>query len=58
MSRKGENIYKRKDNRWEGRYIKYYNENRKPIYGYVYSKSYKETKQKLLECKMNVKKIV
>lgn len=22
MSRKGENIYKRKDGRWEGRYIK------------------------------------
>lgn len=22
MSRKGENIYKRKDGRWEGRYVK------------------------------------
>ena len=24
MSKKGENIYKRKDGRWEGRYIKLY----------------------------------
>ena len=24
MSRRGENIYKRKDGRWEGRYIKGY----------------------------------
>lgn len=30
MSKKGENIYKRKDGRWEGRYIKYYDENSKP----------------------------
>ena len=26
MPRKGENIYKRKDGRWEGRYIKSYND--------------------------------
>ncbi len=24
MPRKGENIYKRKDNRWEGRYLDWY----------------------------------
>ena len=27
MPRKGENIYKRKDGRWEGRYIGCYDEN-------------------------------
>lgn len=29
MPRKGENIYKRKDGRWEGRYIGCYDENHK-----------------------------
>lgn len=46
MSRKGENIYKRKDGRWEGRYIKARTEKGKALYGYVYGKTYKETKQK------------
>lgn len=49
MSRKGENIYKRKDGRWEGRYIKSRSENGKARYGYVYAKSYRETKNKLSE---------
>ena len=35
MSKKGENIYKRKDGRWEGRYIRLYDENGKSKYGYV-----------------------
>ena len=48
MPRKGENIYKRKDGRWEGRYIKSRSENGKAIYGYVYAYSYREVKQKLL----------
>ena len=48
MHRKGENIYKRKDGRWEGRYIKSRSENGKAIYGYVYAYSYREMKQKLL----------
>lgn len=46
MPRKGENIYKRKDGRWEGRYIKARSENGKAIYGYVYARSYKEVKEK------------
>ena len=29
MSKKGENIYKRKDGRWEGRYIVILNPNKK-----------------------------
>lgn len=48
MSRKGENIYKRKDGRWEGRYIKgYHFPDRKAQYGYVYAKSYTEVKEKM-----------
>lgn len=49
MSKKGENIYKRKDGRWEGRYIKYYDENGKAKYGYVYARTYGEAKEKLAE---------
>ena len=48
MPRKGENIFKRKDGRWEGRYIKARNGN-KAIYGYVFGKSYLEVKQKKAE---------
>ena len=33
MPRKGENIYKRKDGRWEGRYVKG-RDGKKAIYGY------------------------
>ena len=47
MPRKGENIFKRKDGRWEGRYIKR-RENGKIIYGYVFAKSYSEAKSKKL----------
>lgn len=52
MSRTGDNIFKRKDGRWEGRYIKYH-ENGKAKYGYVYAKTYKETKSKLLSAITN-----
>jgi len=47
MSRKGENIYKRKDGRWEGRYIKSKSPTGKTSYGYVYSKTYRDVKAKL-----------
>lgn len=46
MPRKGENIYKRKDGRWEGRYIKSRDILGRAKYGYVYGKSYREAKQK------------
>jgi integrase len=48
MPRIGNNIYKRKDGRWEGRYIRGYNESSKAVYGFVYAKTYKEVKSKLL----------
>lgn len=44
---KGENIYKRKDGRWEARYKKGYDQNRKIKYGYCYGHSYREAKEKL-----------
>lgn len=47
MPRKGENIYKRKDGRWEGRYIKDRTPDGKAIYGYLYAHSYRELKSKM-----------
>jgi len=41
MSKRGENIYKRKDGRWEGRVLKL-----QGGYAYVYGKSYREVKEK------------
>ena len=52
MPRKGENIYKRKDGRWEGRYIKE-RINDKAKYGYVFAHSYKEVKERLSKAKSN-----
>ena len=49
ISRKGENIYKRKDGRWEGRYMKYRSPDGKVKYGYVYAKTYREVKEKLMQ---------
>ena len=51
MARRGENIYKRKDGRYEGRYIKYYDISGKAIYGYVYSRRYAEVKELLAKYK-------
>lgn len=48
MPRRGENIRKRKDGRWEGRYIKNYDVYGKAKYVSVYGKSYLEVKHKLI----------
>ena len=55
MARRGENIYKRKDGRWEGRYIKGKDSEGKATYGYVYSKTYNEVKEKLSKAKNECK---
>lgn len=47
MPRRGENIFKRKDGRWEARYIHHY-ENGHAIYRYLYGKTYSEAKAKRL----------
>lgn len=49
MARHGENIHKRKDGRWEGRYIKMYDSAGKAKYGSVYGKTYIEAKKRLVE---------
>lgn len=46
MSKKGENIYKRKDGRWEARYIRGYQPDGKAIYGYCYAATYAGAKEK------------
>lgn len=51
MSKRGENIYKRKDGRWEARYLKSRDSEGKAKYGYIYAKNYSEVKQKLYERK-------
>ena len=48
MARTGENIYKRKDGRWEARYIYEYDAYGKAKYRSVYGKSRKEAKEKRL----------
>lgn len=48
MARTGENIYKRKDGRWEARYISSYDEFGKAKYKYLYGKTYREAKEKLV----------
>lgn len=55
MARRGENVYKRNDGRYEGRYIKGYDVNGKAIYGYVYARSYVEIREKLNRCKSEKK---
>ena len=47
MPRRGEKIYKRKDGRWEGRYVKNYDSAGKAKYGSVYAKTYSEAKKLL-----------
>jgi len=47
MPKTGKNIYKRKDGRWEGRYVKDRNINGKIVYGSLYGKTCKEVKQRL-----------
>ena len=48
MARKGENIYKRKDGRWEGRFCAGRLPDGRARYRSVYGKSYRDVKDKLL----------
>lgn len=47
MAKRGDNIHKRKDGRWEGRYKKGRRSDGTIQYGSVYGKSYTEVKKKL-----------
>lgn len=50
MPKRGENIYKRKDGRWEGRYIRGRTASGQAEYGYVYADSYKACRAKRQQC--------
>lgn len=54
MSRKGTNIYKRKDGRWEARYVKFIEPDGSKKYGYVYGSSYHEARNKQLHLMQNL----
>ena len=54
MARKGENIYKRKDGRWEARYEKGRNSKGRIIYGSLYGKSYREAREKKLNILLKI----
>ena len=47
MARRGENIRKRKDGRWEGRYIKGRKPDHTAIWGYIYGRTYATVKKEL-----------
>ena len=50
IMRTGENIFRRKDGRWEARYIVGYTEQGKAKYRSIYAKTYAEVKAKLQAC--------
>lgn len=51
MSRHGENIYKRRDGRYEGRYVIGKNASGKTRFGYVYGRQYAQVRTRLLQKK-------
>ncbi len=53
MARKETNIYKRKDGRWEARYVKEIGADGRKKYGSVYGASYTEAQQKRLAVMQN-----
>lgn len=54
MARRGENIYKRKDGRYEGRYVIGKKPDGKTRFGYVYGQLYEEVRKQLLQKKTAV----
>ena len=57
MARRGENIRKRKDGRWEGRYCIYDLQSGKRIVRSVYAKTYNQAREKLQSAKTLVESI-
>lgn len=54
MSRRGDNIHKRSDGRWEGRYISGRNELGKAVYRSVYAHTYADCSEKLKLARCNL----
>lgn len=52
MSRRGENIYKRKDGRYEGRYVIGKQTNGRTRFGYIYGRQYADVRHRLMEKKL------
>lgn len=52
IAKRGENIHKWKDGRWEGRYIKGRTTDGKPIRGYLYGHAYGIVKDELMKRKV------
>ncbi len=51
MAKKGENIYKRKDGRWEARYVLCHEPSGRIRYGSCYGQSYREAKEKAAQAR-------
>lgn len=58
MARHGENIYKRKDGRYEGRYATGKKSNGTTRFGYVYGMRYTDVKKRLLEKKAEIQQTI
>ena len=58
MARHGENTYKRKDGRYEGRYVTGKKSNGTTRFGYVYGMRYTEVKKRLLEKKAEIQQTI
>lgn len=58
MSRRGENIRKRKDGRWEGRYYTHDLQTGQSSVHSVYAKTYGEVKEKLSAAKQSVQTVL
>lgn len=58
MARRGENIYKRKDGRYEGRYVIGRSENGRTRFGYVYGRQYSAVREELIRKKSEQIKLV
>lgn len=56
MARHGENIYKRKDGRYEGRYVIGKKCDGSTRFGYIYGSRYIEVKMRLLEKKAEIQR--
>ena len=56
MARKGENIFKRKDGRWEARYVRGHELSGKIRYGFCYGKTYREAKDKVMKARLDAQR--
>ena len=53
---RGENVFYRKDGRFEARYVKGRKTDGKPVYGFCYGRTYEEAREKAERAKQMLKK--